>query len=231
MDTDYYDDIPLILTAEEARVLGCLMEKAVTTPDAYPLSFNSLLAACNQKTNRNPVVDYDEDIVAEAVEGLREKHLLFRVDGAGSRVQKYKHRIHERLGLMASSQALLTVLLLRGPQTAGELRTRSERMHSFADTAAVDAEITETSEDVDFPLWRKLAQAPGQKEARYAHLLFGEVAEPMQSSVVTATAPVAVEAVQQRNERIGQLEERVETLEAELAELQATFAEFRKQFE
>jgi uncharacterized protein YceH (UPF0502 family) len=231
MDTDYYDDTPLILTAEEARVLGCLMEKSVTTPDTYPLSFNGLVMACNQKTNRNPVVDYDEGIVAEAVEGLREKHLLFRVDGAGSRVQKYKHRIHERLGLIASSQALLTVLLLRGPQTAGELRTRSERMHCFVDTAAVDAEIAETIEDVDFLLWRKLPQAPGQKEARYAHLLFGEVVEPPESSVVTATAPSAVEAVQQRNERIGELEDRVESLAAELAEMQATFAEFRKQFE
>jgi uncharacterized protein YceH (UPF0502 family) len=231
MDTDYYDDTPLILTAEEARVLGCLMEKAVTTPDVYPLSFNSLLLACNQKTNRNPVVDYDEETVAEAVEGLREKHLLYRVDGAGSRVQKYKHRIHERLGLVASSQALLTVLLLRGPQTAGELRTRSERMHSFVDTAAVDLEISEVIEEVDFPLWCKLPQAPGQKEARYAHLLFGDVVEPAPSLIATAVAPAAVEAVQQRNERIGQLEDRVESLEAELAKFQASFAEFRKQFD
>lgn len=228
---DSYDEPASILTAEEARVLGCLMEKAVTTPDAYPLSFNGLLTACNQKTNRNPVVDYDEDVVAEAIESLREKHLIYRVDGAGSRVQKYKHRIDERMGLVASSQALLTVLLLRGPQTAGELRTRSERMHSFVDTAAVDTEIAEVSEEIDFPLWRKLPQAPGQKEARYAHLLFGEVVEAAPSSVVTASAPAAVEAVQQRNERIGQLEARVESLEAELVEMRASFAEFRKQFD
>ena len=225
------DDVPLILTAAEARVLGCLMEKSVTTPDIYPLSFNSLLLACNQKTNRNPVVDYDEEIVAEAVEGLRAKHLLYRVDGAGSRVQKYKHRIDERLGIAAASQALLTVLLLRGAQTPGELRVRSERMHSFVNIEAVEAEIEETAADVSIPLWRRLPQAAGQKEARYMHLLFGEelVEEPA-SSVCVAPEP-AIAAVQQRNERIDSLEGRVEQLEAELAALQAAFAQFREQFD
>ena len=125
---DSEDESVLILTAEEARVLGCLMEKSVTTPDAYPLSFNGLLTACNQKTNRDPVVNYDEDVVAEAVEGLRSKHLIYRVDGAGSRVQKYRHRIDERLGLVPSSQALLTVLLLRGSQTPGEYRRQAFTM-------------------------------------------------------------------------------------------------------
>jgi uncharacterized protein YceH (UPF0502 family) len=225
------DDVPLILTAAEARVLGCLMEKSVTTPDIYPLSFNSLLLACNQKTNRNPVVDYDEDTVAEAVEGLRAKHLLYRVDGAGSRVQKYKHRIDERLGIPPASQALLTVLLLRGAQTPGELRTRSERMHSFVNVEAVEAEVAETAADISIPLWRRLPQAAGQKEARYMHLLFGEelVEEPA-SSVCVASEP-AIAAVQQRNERIDTLEGRVEQLEAELAALQAAFAQFREQFD
>lgn len=225
------DDTPLILTPEEARVLGCLMEKSVTTPDIYPLSFNGLITACNQKTNRNPVVEYDDEIVAEAVEGLREKHLLYRVDGAGSRVQKYKHRVDERFGIVPASQALLTVLLLRGPQTGGELRTRSERMHSFVNVEAVDTEITETAEDLSFPLWRRLPQAPGQKEARYMHLLFGEdfVAEvPAPSSVATQPAVVSV---QQRNERIAELEGRVDQLESELAAMQAAFAEFRTQFD
>jgi uncharacterized protein YceH (UPF0502 family) len=225
------DEETLILTAEEARVLGCLMEKSVTTPDAYPLTFNGLVTACNQKTNRDPVVSYDEDIVAEAVEGLRGKHLLYRVDGAGSRVQKYKHRIEERLGLTAPSQALLTVLLLRGAQTSGELRTRSERMYSFVNTEAVEAEIAETAEDVDVPLWCRIERAPGQKEARYVHLLFGADVEPQMDVSPPAAANSAVEAVQQRNDRIGQLEERVESLEAELTELRATFAEFRKQFD
>jgi uncharacterized protein YceH (UPF0502 family) len=228
---DTEDESALILTAEEARVLGCLMEKSVTTPDAYPLTFNGLLTACNQKTNRDPVVSYDEDVVAEAVEGLRTKHLIYRVDGAGSRVQKYRHRIEERLGLVASSQALLTVLLLRGPQTPGELRTRSERMYSFVTAEAVETEIAEVAEELEMPLWRKLDPAPGQKEARYTHLLFGADAVPQ---VGVVAAPVAsnpaIEAVQQRNERIGQLEERVAALESELAEMRASFAAFREQF-
>ncbi|CAA6679282.1 MULTISPECIES: YceH family protein [unclassified Lentimonas] len=225
------DDTPLILTPAEARVLGCLMEKSVTTPDIYPLSFNGLITACNQKTNRNPVVEYDDEIVAEAVEGLREKHLLYRVDGAGSRVQKYKHRVDERFGIVPASQALLTVLLLRGPQTGGELRTRSERMHSFANTEAVDEEITSTTEDLSFPLWRRLPQAPGQKEARYMHLLFGEeVAAEVPTPSSVAVEP-AVASVQQRNERIAELEGRVDQLESELAAMQAAFAEFRTQFD
>lgn len=228
---DTEDESALILTAEEARVLGCLMEKSVTTPDVYPLTFNGLIAACNQKTSRDPVVSYDEEVVAEAIEGLRSKHLIYRVDGAGSRVQKYRHRIDERLGLVASSQALLTVLLLRGPQTAGELRTRSERMYSFVTAEAVEAEIAEVAEEMEMPLWRKLDPAPGQKEARFAHLLFGADALPEISMVATATTSnPAIEAVQQRNERIGQLEARVEALEAELAEMRASFAAFREQF-
>jgi uncharacterized protein YceH (UPF0502 family) len=225
------DDDALLLTAEEARVLGSLMEKAVTTPDAYPLTFNSLLTACNQKTNRDPVVNYDEAIVAEAVEGLRTKHLLYRVDGAGARAQKYKHRIQERLGLTVASQALLTVLLLRGPQTLGELRMRSERLYSFADTGAVEIEMRQTLEDVEIPLWRRLEQAPGQKEARYMHLLYGFDAEVAMSPVASTAVNSAVEEVKQCNERVGKLEAQVESLAAELVELRAIVADFRKQFE
>ncbi|MFQ3225033.1 MAG: hypothetical protein ACI8Z5_001287 [Lentimonas sp.] len=225
------DDAPLILTPAEARVLGCLMEKSITTPDLYPLSFNGLIAACNQKTNRNPVVEYDDEIVAEAVEGLREKHLLYRVDGAGSRVQKYKHRVDERFGILPASQALLTVLLLRGPQTGGELRTRSERMHSFVNVEAVDVEINETAADLSIPLWRRLPQAPGQKEARYMHLLFGGDFTVEASAPISLAAEPAIAAVQQRNERIAALEGRVDQLESELAAIQAAFAEFRTQFE
>ncbi len=232
MTESFENESPLILTPEEARVLGCLMEKEVTTPDAYPLTLNSLLLACNQKTNRNPVVDYDEDIVAEAIEGLRVKHLVYRMDGAGSRVPKYKHRIEERLGLGGGGKALLTVLLLRGAQTPGELRTRSERMHIFLNIEAVETELAEIAEEVEVPLWRKLSPAPGQKEVRYAHLLFGAIDESSREDggVVLPTEP-AVAAVQARNERIGQLEERVATLEAELAEMKTAFADFRQQFE
>lgn len=225
-------DDAIRFTPEEARVLGCLMEKAVTTPDIYPLTFNSLLAACNQKTNRNPVVDYDEDTVAEAIEGLRGKHFAFRVDGAGSRVAKYKHRVEERMGLDAAGKALLCVLLLRGPQTAGELRARSERMHSFPTIDSVEAVIEAVQAELEFPLWRKLAPTPGQKEARFAHLLCGEVDEAAYAPPVGERSPgAAVEAAQARNERIAQLESRVEVLESELVAMRDAFAEFRKQFE
>ena len=232
---DFETDAPqIILNAEEARVLGCLMEKCFTTPDAYPLTFNGVISACNQKTNRVPVVDFDEDVVAEAIEGLREKQLALRVDGAGSRVQKYRHRIDERLGLSNASQALLAVLLLRGPQTAGELRTRTERMHAFATIELVEREITEAAEDCELPLWRRLPQAPGQKEARFTHLLFGERAVPTGTSADVSVATLvqpAVAAAQQRTQRINDLEARVDLLESQLGVLKQQFEDFCQQFD
>ncbi len=225
----------LLLTPEEARVLGCLMEKQVTTPDAYPLTFNSLLLACNQKTNRSPVVNYDEEILAEAIEGLREKRLALRVDGAGSRVPKYRHSVDDQLGLIRGGKALLTVLLLRGPQTAGELRTRSERMHAFSTPASVEEELADLQGDSDLPLWCKLPQAPGQKEARYQHLLSGPVETSdlteIEASEGTENSNAALDAVKARNDRIVQLEGRVEALELELQKLAEVFADFQKQFE
>lgn len=218
------------ITAEEARVLGCLLEKAATTPDLYPLSLNSLVAACNQKTNRHPVVDYDEDVVAEATEGLRAKKLAFRVDVAGSRTMKYRHNIDELLGLSRAGKALLAVLLLRGPQTAGELRQRTERMHSFADTEAVEQELDELTRELDPPLWTKLPPAPGQKGMRYQHLLSGEPAEAALPSAGIPEAP-AIAAVQKRNERIEALENKVADLESELTNLKAAFENFQRQFD
>lgn len=225
-----FEDEHIELTAEEARVLGCLLEKAATTPDIYPLTFNSLLAACNQKSNRNPVVDYDEDRVAEAIEGLRAKRLVFRQDGAGSRVPKYRHNVDERFGLPKSGKALLTVLLLRGAQTPGELRARTERMHVFPDVAAAERELDELAADLEPPLWTKIPPAPGQKEARYRHLLGGDAVAEETVGAVPPSEP-AVAAVQARNERIVALESKVAALEAELTELKAAFEGFRKQFD
>lgn len=222
---------PVLLTVEEARVLGCLLEKCFTTPDVYPLSFNGLLSACNQKTNRVPVVDYDEDTIAEAIEGLRAKQLVLRVDGAGSRVEKFRHRVDERIGLSVGSQALLAVLLLRGPQTAGELRNRSERMYAFATIEAVEVELKEAAEDCEIPLWKRLPQAPGQKEARFAHLLFGEVDDLVPVADLQAPKQPALAAAQQRNERVAELEERVVQLETELAALKQQFTDFCQQFD
>ena len=174
------------LSPEEVRVLGCLMEKEATTPDTYPLTLNSLLLACNQKTNRNPVVDYNEEALADAIEGLRGKQLAVRVDGAGSRVPKFRHLIDDRLGLGRDVKALLTVLLLRGPQTLGELRLRTERMFSYATIEQVESTLLELKEEIERPLWKKLPQAPGQKEERYAHLFSGEIEEmPIATSATT----------------------------------------------
>lgn len=223
-----------LLTTVDARVLGCLLEKAATTPDAYPLTLNSLLLACNQKSNRQPVVEYDEATVLESIDDLRKAKLVFRVDVAGSRVAKYRHNIDELLGLGKAGKALLTVLLLRGAQTLGELRTRCERMHAFVTTDEVEKTLKELAEEIDRPLWTKLPRSPGKKEERYVHLLSGEpIASP---EAETATAmPLTAEStipspLSSRDARLQDLETQVATLQNELHDLKAAFDEFRQQF-
>ncbi|MGJ8640690.1 MAG: YceH family protein [Opitutaceae bacterium] len=216
------------LSPIEARVLGCLLEKAATTPDAYPLTLNSLQLACNQKSNRQPVVDYDEDTIVEAIDDLRTKQLVFRVDVAGSRVAKYRHNFDELLGLHKAGKALMTVLLLRGSQTLGELRTRCERMYSFASSEAVEQELAEIAEEVDRPLWIKLPRAPGQKEERYHHLFCGT--PDFDAPVAVVPSEPAMVKLAARDERIQNLENEVERLNNELGELKTAFDEFRTQF-
>lgn len=219
-----------LLSANEIRVLGCLLEKAATTPDAYPLTLNNLLLACNQKTNREPVVEFDEDIVIEAIDDLRQKGFVFRVDVAGSRVAKYRHNIDELLGLSRGSKALLTVLLLRGPQTLGELRTRCERMHSFADTKSVEEELIEVAEEIDRPLWMKLPRAPGKKEERYQHLFSGE--PDIEALEQNTPAPVEAAAIKlaARDERIQSLETEVVQLKEQIESLKNEFDAFKQEF-
>ncbi|MGB0370210.1 MAG: YceH family protein [Opitutales bacterium] len=219
------------LSPEEARVLGCLMEKEATTPDTYPLTLNSLLLACNQKTNRNPVVDYNEDILAEAIEGLRHKQLVARSDGAGSRVPKFSHRVDYTLGLERSGKALLAVLLLRGPQTLGELRQRTERLFAFANIEDIETALTDIAEDSDRPLWRKLPQAPGQKEERYTHLLSGVPETPETSEQAAPVPHSGLDKASAKMDRIAELEATVEALKTDLADLRSEFAAFRKEFE
>jgi uncharacterized protein YceH (UPF0502 family) len=161
------------LTPVEARVLGVLVEKQATVPDTYPLSLNSLVAGCNQKTARDPVMSLSEQQVLEAIERLRELHLVNEV--SGSRVTRYEHNMGRVLGVPSQSVALLATLMLRGPQTAAELRTNAERLHRFADTSSVDAFLDELSSKQPQRVVR-LARAPGAREARWAHLLCGEVA-------------------------------------------------------
>jgi len=208
----------LLLHPVEVRVLGSLLEKEITTPEYYPLSLNALVNACNQKSNREPVVSFDEDTVEQALQSLRDKGLLLSVSGAGSRVMKYGHRISEKLNLGRRELAILCELMLRGAQTPGELRTRTERMHRFDDIAELESVIERLPE-----LMVKLPRRPGEKESRYAHLLSGAPA-------ATAEEPQATAEIT-RTDRIGALEQEVKDLKAELENLKEQFAGFRKQFE
>ena len=206
------------LDAEEVRVLGSLLEKEITTPEYYPLSLNALLNACNQKSNRDPVVQFDEEAVERALYLLREKGLALNITGAGSRVVKYGHRLSEKLNLGRRELALLCELMLRGPQTLGELRTRADRMHHFDDTTEVESVLDHMPE-----LVTRLPRRPGEKEARHAHLLSGEpeISAPLPEH---AAAPP-------RADRITELEAEVAQLRQEMDDLKQQFAGFRKQFE
>jgi uncharacterized protein len=166
------------LTPEEARVLGSLIEKQLTTPQYYPLTLNALVAACNQSNNRNPVVSYEPATVEEALRSLKEKGLVRVVHQPGQRAPKHRHVADERLGLDTAELALLDVLLLRGPQTPGELRSRTERMHAFDSLEALEHDLERLSER-EPPLVRRLERQPGQKEARYEQLLGGREPEPV----------------------------------------------------
>ncbi len=158
------------LTETEIRVLGCLLEKQRTTPDAYPLSVNALRLACNQSTNRDPVVAYDEETVRDALRRAERQGWVRLASGAGSRAAKFRHRLDERLPMDGAEQAIMGLLMLRGPQTPGECKTRGERLHAFADLEGVSATLDRL---VDRGLVARLARRPGQKEERYAHVLAG----------------------------------------------------------
>jgi uncharacterized protein YceH (UPF0502 family) len=207
----------------EVRVLGALMEKEVATPEYYPLSLNALVNACNQKSNREPVVQYDEDRVENALEGLRAKGLAARISGHDMRVPKHAHRFSEVINMGRREAAVLCVLMLRGPQTSGELRGRTERLYAFDDLEAVDACLTRLMEWQPEALATRLPRQAGYKEVRYAHLLSGEPA-------ATSAAPVA-SARETREDAVARLQGTVDRLEGEVAELKRQFSEFKKQFE
>ena len=217
-----------LLNDVEVRVVGSLVEKQVTTPDYYPLTLNALVNACNQISNRDPVVRYDERVVADAVDTLRSRNLVYIFYGAESRVPKYKHMMREVLGLAPPELAALCVLMLRGPQTVGEVRGRSGRLHEFADLREVEATLEGLTQRDD-PLVVKLPRQAGRKEARYAHLLAG-VPELEEARPEPRVEP-AVREVRAENERLARLEGEVESLRAEVTELRRQLDEFRKQFE
>ena len=214
-----------ILNNIEIRVLGALVEKQVTTPEYYPLTLNSLTAACNQKNNRNPVTSYSENEVAHALETLREKNLTYVFHGSTSRVPKYKHVMPEVMHLNSAELALMCVLMLRGPQTTGELRTNSARLHEFSGLEEVDATINSLITHNPEPLAVRLPRLAGQKEARFAHLLSGEV------PVEEAASEANLLKSRGREDRVAVLESEIEDLKGQIAQLREQFEGFKKQFE
>ncbi|SRR5581483_241501 len=213
------------LDTVEARILGCLLEKERVTPENYPLSLNSLVAACNQTTNREPVTAYDDKTIERGLESMREKKLAIVVFGAGSRVQKYRHNLLDHFNLTPGEIALLCVLLLRGPQTAGELRTRTDRMHRFASLDEVQSTLESLAKD-ESRFVTVLPTRPGQKEQRYVQLLTGEpvFTEQTESSPAASSVPATPSRLDALETEVAALKEQVQKLTDELAI-------FRKQFE
>jgi uncharacterized protein YceH (UPF0502 family) len=216
-----------VLTEIETRVLGSLIEKDITTPDYYPLSLNALVNACNQKNNREPVMTLDESAVRDALASLQEKRLAGPASGADSRVTKFEHRLQEVFNFDRREIAVVCVLLLRGPQTPGELRGRTDRMYHFEALEDVVSTLDRLAQR-EPPLTRILPRQPGTKESRYTHLFSGE--PPEQPEVARASSP-APDVGNSVADRILTLEEEVSRLRAELAEVQQQLATFRKQFE
>ena len=214
--------MPQPLSDIECRIVGALIEKQLTTPEYYPLTLNALTAACNQKNNRDPVASYDEREIAAALEELRERNLVYVFYGSTSRVPKYKHMLPSVYELEPSEVAVLCVMMLRGPQTLGELRERTSRLYQFTGLG----EVQETLDNLmrrDEPLVVKLERQTGQKEARFAHLLSGTI----DVEALAANRPIR----RVEPDRLGSFENEVAALRAEVAALNEKFEEFRKQFE
>jgi uncharacterized protein len=217
-ETWHHKGMDRLLSAVEVRVLGSLVEKEAATPEYYPLSLNALVTACNQKSNRDPVMSLDEDTVAAAVDTLRATGLVLVTSGGEHRVRKYSHRLGEVFNFDRREQVLLCVLMLRGPQTIGELRGRTERLYTFDSLDAVEATLSRLMERTP-PLASKLTRRPGEKEPRFAHLFAGEVES---SEVAPARESPSHSSL---------VDERIARLETDLAELKRQFEDFRRNFE
>jgi uncharacterized protein YceH (UPF0502 family) len=216
--------MPIQLTPDEARVIGCLLEKERTTPEQYPLSLNALTNACNQKSSRDPVMDLSETTVQETLDALVKRGLVMNKSGFGSRVAKYQHRFCNtefgELSLSDQEISILCVLLLRGPQTPGELRTRTERLHKFNDVHEVEAALERLMHREDGPFVTKLAREPGKRETRYAQLFGGEVHRDESD---TPHAPAAMES--------GAPWDRIEQLEATVASLRRDVEQLKEKID
>ncbi len=216
------------LSALEARVIGCLIEKAITTPDQYPLSLNALVNACNQKSNRDPVMDLSEADVQHIVDALSRKHFVMEKSGFGSRVPKYQHRFCNTefgtLKLDPLELAIVCELLVRGPQTPGELRTRASRMASVGEASEVDSALARLRDRADGPFVVQLAREPNRRDSRWAHLFSGAVANAAsEAEIAAASAELAVPSG--REDRLAKLEKEVLALRAELDELKRKLGE------
>lgn len=209
----------ILLTDDEVRVLGCLLEKEMATPDYYPLTLNALINACNQKSNRDPVVSFDEETVTYALNGLRERNLIRQSNI--SRVAKYEQIFAQNLKLVAREQVIICILLLRGPQTVGEIRTRTERLYAFSSLDEVQTSIANLE---DMQLVSRLPRQPGRKESRYAHLLSGESEEKAAETILRVKAAPEVD-------RTGELQQQIDELRREMQSLREELAIFRSQFE
>ncbi|MGD9339893.1 MAG: DUF480 domain-containing protein [Chromatiales bacterium] len=215
----------LVLDEHEARVVGSLLEKEITTPDQYPLSLNALTNACNQKSNRDPVMSLDEAQVLAALDSLRGKHLILEKSGFGSRVPKYQHRFcNTQFGTLQFSEqefGLVCVLLLRGPQTPGELRSRTQRLCRFSDVGEVEACLEALADRDDGPFVVRLAREPGKRESRYAHLFSGEV----QSGAAATSAAADPDHSPSLGARVYRLEQQVADLAEQLGRLRKSLGE------
>jgi hypothetical protein len=209
------------LSDVEVRILGCLMEKEATTPDNYPLSLNALTNACNQLSNRDPVMSLDEDKVKWAVNSLRQQSLVRAIQPSDARVMKFQHLVTEKLDLEQPARAVLCVLMIRGPQTLGEIKTRTNRLAEFTSIGDVEATVREL---IARELAVEMARRPGQKETRYAHLLSGPPSE------APAEAPIDVAAATPPRDRIAELEASLDEMRRELAALRERFEDFTRQF-
>jgi hypothetical protein len=214
------------LSETETRVLGALIEKDITTPDYYPLSLNALVNACNQKNNRDPVMTLDEAVVREALSTLQERRLAGPASGADSRVTKFEHRLQEVFNFDRREIAIVCVLLLRGPQTPGELRSRTDRMYHFEALEDIISTLDRLAQR-EPPLAQVLPRQPGTKESRYTHLFSGEPAISEESTDVARATTVSTSLA----DRVTTLEAEVARLREELSEVQQQLAAFRKQFE
>jgi uncharacterized protein YceH (UPF0502 family) len=225
--TDPKQTVPIVLTSAQARVLGALVEKEAATPEYYPLSLNALRNACNQRSNREPVMDLDEEAVRQALHGLEDLRLAGRVRSAEGRVAKYEHWLGEAFNFSRAETALVCVLLLRGPQTPGELRGRTERLHRFEEIGEVLAALQKLMERTP-PLAAVLPRQPGTKESRYAHLLSGDIES---FSAAAAEPAFARREAGQIAEQDAAHEERIAQLEATVAELRQEVAALRQKID